>query len=276
MKRKTGKFSTFKKRFRYYLLLGGGLSCAAILGSGNLPKDSKKEYFDTYSIYGMDISKHTHKVDWTKVKEHDIRFVFLKSTEGSTYVDPKYGEFYREAKEHDIAVSAYHFFRFERSGKEQFENFDRVVDVADLDLIPVLDIEEAPKFNRPHNIPAVIKEIRRFLDLFEEKYGVKMILYSNEAGYNRYLKKDFPDYEIWITSFRYTPTIDRPWLFWQFSHTARIEGTRNVVDLNLFNGNEEQWEQYLSESRATLRSLRDKSAKQDQATTTTPKKDGKL
>ena len=40
-----------------------------------------------YPITGIDVSKHTGKIDFQKVKEQSIDFVFMKSTEGEKYKD---------------------------------------------------------------------------------------------------------------------------------------------------------------------------------------------
>ena len=43
---------------------------------------------DTSSIiHGIDISHHQKTIDWNKVKESGISFVFVKATEGIDYLD---------------------------------------------------------------------------------------------------------------------------------------------------------------------------------------------
>ena len=38
----------------------------------------------------MDVSHHNGKIDWEKVKKyHHPLFVYVKATEGATYVDPQ-------------------------------------------------------------------------------------------------------------------------------------------------------------------------------------------
>lgn len=44
-------------------------------------------------IYGIDVSRHQGKIDWKKVrrwKNKNLDFVYIKATEGATYVDETY------------------------------------------------------------------------------------------------------------------------------------------------------------------------------------------
>nr|MBK9653263.1 hypothetical protein [Bacteroidota bacterium] len=76
-----------------------------------------------YPITGIDVSKHTGKIDFQKVKEQSIDFVFMKSREGENYKDETFEKNYLGAKESGILFGVYHFFRFNKSGKKQAINF---------------------------------------------------------------------------------------------------------------------------------------------------------
>ena len=81
-----------------------------------------------YPITGIDVSKHTGKIDFQKVKEQSIDFVFMKSTEGENYKDETFENNYLGAKESGIPIGTYHFFRFNKSGKSQANNFLSAID----------------------------------------------------------------------------------------------------------------------------------------------------
>ncbi|MBS1764014.1 MAG: hypothetical protein JSS90_03485 [Bacteroidetes bacterium] len=59
-----------------------------------------------YPITGIDISEHTGKVDFKKVKTQSIHFVFLKASEGENYVDKNFEKYYHESKLNKIPVGA--------------------------------------------------------------------------------------------------------------------------------------------------------------------------
>ena len=53
-----------------------------------LPKgDYTVNYINKNSIIGIDISHHQKKINWSEVKKwknHDIKFIYIKASEGST------------------------------------------------------------------------------------------------------------------------------------------------------------------------------------------------
>ena len=93
------------------------------------------------TLFGIDVSHHQGTIDWNKVKAAGVQFVFLKATEGETFVDKRYAINRAGAKAVGIPCGAYHFFRPKASLTAQIDNF--VKTVAKLqpgDLPPVLDI----------------------------------------------------------------------------------------------------------------------------------------
>jgi len=49
---------------------------------------------ETNQIIGIDVSHHQGDIDWELLSEQmDVRFVYLKATEGRDYTDPKLREY---------------------------------------------------------------------------------------------------------------------------------------------------------------------------------------
>ena len=89
--------------------------------------------------FGIDISHHNGKIDWGIVPSVD--FVYIKATEGATYIDPMYNVNLKGARSRKYKVGAYHYFRTSSSATKQFENFKKQVKRTDVDLIPVVDVD---------------------------------------------------------------------------------------------------------------------------------------
>jgi len=49
-------------------------------------------------IYGVDVSDHQGRADWREVAGSGVSFVFIKATEGSTYVDSYFASDLAEAR----------------------------------------------------------------------------------------------------------------------------------------------------------------------------------
>ena len=58
---------------------------------------------------GIDISSYQGYIDWAKVSsDKDIRFVYIKATEGATYRSPHYAHNITQARRYGLLVGSYH------------------------------------------------------------------------------------------------------------------------------------------------------------------------
>ena len=94
-----------------------------------------------FPVVGIDVSSHQGKINWKEVYSSKINFAFIKATEGETFVDKRFKYNFSNAKKNKIIVGAYHFFRFNKGGKEQAYNFINNVSLTPMDFPPVLDVE---------------------------------------------------------------------------------------------------------------------------------------
>lgn len=198
-----------------------------------------------YPITGIDVSIHTGKIDWTKVRQQQVHFAYVKATEGVTYLDPRYKSNYKGAKESGLKTGAYHFFRFNKPGKEQAENFLKHVEMQGDDLPPVIDVEDWGNKHHKKTPMEITKEIDAFIQLVEQRTGRDVIIYTNESSYKSYIAGHFDSSLIWICTFRKEPKLEKDmWVFWQHTHDGRLDGVEGWVDWNTFNGSEEDWSRF--------------------------------
>lgn len=201
-----------------------------------------------FDIHGIDVSKYQQAIDWEEVKMMEvdalrISFAFMKATEGLGNVDGYFKRNWNKSKQAGLSRGAYHFFIATKSGKEQAKHFISTVELESGDLPPVLDVEQTY---------GVADELLRervtdFLEAVSIHYGVTPIIYTNVDFYNRHLGKDFEDYPLWVAHYlqKNKPRINRKWVFWQHSEQGRVNGIRNKVDFNVFNGNDSDFQQLL-------------------------------
>ncbi len=194
---------------------------------------------ENYSIHGIDVSKYQDMIAWEevkamKVKNIQVGFSFIKATEGIGNTDPLFKRNWKRAGDNDMIRGAYHFFIGSKDGRMQAENFIDKVDLAPGDLPPVLDIEQLNGATSAE----IKKEAKEWLDIVENYYKVKPVIYTNVDFYNRNLGADFDKYPLWIAHYYQPekPKIGREWIFWQHSDEGRVNGIRSKVDFNVFNG----------------------------------------
>ncbi|MDE6501752.1 MAG: glycosyl hydrolase family 25 [Ruminococcus sp.] len=197
-----------------------------------------------YSVLGVDVSNYQGLIDWEKLDEQNISFAFIKATEGSGHIDESARRNLERASETNIKKSAYHFFSFDSAGETQAENYISVVGADEIDMPPVVDIEyyADKKSNKPDKKDAE-KILRPLLEILEEYYGVKPIIYTTFPVYLRYVKENFSDYPLWIRNVNFEPDLI-DWKFWQYCDKGELygyDGEEKYIDLNVYNGTIEQF-----------------------------------
>lgn len=192
-----------------------------------------------FSIHGIDVSHHQDDIDWTLIKKMNVKgisigFAFLKSTEGTNYVDPNFKDNMEGCNENNIPRGAYHYFIAAKSGKEQAAHFIENTNLVKGDLAPVLDIEE----NKGTTAEQLHTRLAEWLDAVENKFKTKPIIYCNIEYYNKYIAGQFSGYPIWIAHYKAVnaPRINDSWAIWQHNEHGNVNGIRTDVDFNVFNG----------------------------------------
>ena len=96
------------------------------------------------NIYqGIDVSSWQGNIDFRAVKNSGIDIVYIKSSEGSNYIDPYFEQNYRNAKENGLKVGFYHYVtaRSVEQARIQANFFARVISGKQPDCRLAMDFE---------------------------------------------------------------------------------------------------------------------------------------
>lgn len=205
---------------------------------------------ESYPIHGIDVSKYQSMIAWEEVKAMKVKniqlgFAFIKATEGIGNTDPHFKRNWKKTKDNEIIRGAYHFFIGSKDGRMQAENFIDNVELEPGDMPPVLDAEQL----NGASAVQLRKEMRKWLEIVENHYGVKPIIYTNVDFYNRHLGSEFDGYPLWAAHYYQPdqPRIKRGWVFWQHSDEGRVNGIVSKVDFNVFKGDSTEFKNLLIE-----------------------------
>jgi lysozyme len=212
----------------------------------NFGKASPKQL----AVHGVDISRWQGDIDWAKLRGQGANFVYIKSTDGGDHIDPMFRQNWRDAEKAGLKRGAYHFFYWCRTAREQADWFIRNVPKVKGALPPVIDVEwnHTSSCKRRPSRENVIEKMQVFMDKLEAHYGQRPIIYTAPDFYADNLKGAFQDYPFWLRSVAAHPSKvypGRKWLFWQYSGSGLSHGVDGHIDLNVFNGDENQWRRWL-------------------------------
>jgi GH25 family lysozyme M1 (1,4-beta-N-acetylmuramidase) len=199
------------------------------------------------TLEGIDVSHWQEQINWPMVAAAGKKFVIMKATEGTGFVDPMYATNHAGARAAGIATTAYHFASPDSTQGEAIAEANHFVDVAQLtdgDLIPALDLEVAGGLSTT----GLRNWVAGWLAQVAARIGVKPMIYVspnfwvNHMGDTRW----FADagYQIlWIAHWGVSsPTVPaqnwggRGWTFWQYSNCGSVPGISGCVDLDRYNG----------------------------------------
>lgn len=222
-------------------------------------------------IYGIDISRYQHDIDkkhyaihWPQVRishlgtiskkrvsgtvDYPVSFCFIKVSEGITIRNNYFASDYAAARRQGIRVGCYHFFSTKSSASEQAAFFIKNARFSRGDMPPVLDLEPTDAQIRAMGGAEVLfKRVRLWMKAVEKHCGQKPILYVGQNFVNKYLGKapDIKrDYLVWIARYgEYKPDVRLA--FWQLCPDGRVKGITGTVDINVFNGYHDQYQDFL-------------------------------
>jgi lysozyme len=233
-----------------------GFVIAAIVGCGKLLFDAgiilvNHPDRDRFPIRGIDISNYQPNIDWDLIDRSQVNFVLMKATEGGDFKDPLFKNNWQHVQQKGLTPGAYHFFTFCKSGQEQAKNYIEMVPLSQATLPPVIDLEFIGNCKKRPTQSGLEKELNIFIDLVQQRYHKRPILYVTYEFYDLYLRDKYRDSPIWISDFyswnKLPVLADRkPWTFWQYSERGRVKGINHPVDLDVFNGDNAQFQQLIN------------------------------
>lgn len=219
-------------------------------------------------IYGIDISRHQHEkgrrrygINWKQLRitslgqrhpsggqTFPVSFVYIKSTEGTSIRNRYFMRDYAKAKQQGLHVGAYHFFSLKTPALAQATYFVNNTLFRHGDFPPVLDVEPTDaQINAIGGDEVLMQRIRTFMDYVEKRTHMRPILYVNQMFINKHMQNATDikqNYNVWIARYgEYKPDVKL--VYWQLSPDGRVSGINGPVDINVFNGYQGQWDEFL-------------------------------
>jgi lysozyme len=198
-----------------------------------------------YDVRGIDLSLHNGMINYEELDSLD--FVFLKVTEGGNWTDQTFLKHYDAFRERDVAIGAYHFFRFDVDGQKQANHFLTHLQGKEFQIPLVVDVEQENNPMVPRDL--VVTRLRAFMKEVKRQTGIKPTIYTNGTGYSDFISEDFSDYTLWLSSTNTWRPALMDCTFWQFNIDADLMAITHRADLNVFRGSRKEWEGYLAENK---------------------------
>jgi GH25 family lysozyme M1 (1,4-beta-N-acetylmuramidase) len=203
----------------------------------------------TATTPGIDVSHHQGSINWTSVRNAGIQFAFIKATEGTGFLDSRFGTNYVNAYFAGVIRGAYHFALPDRSSGAFQANFlasNGGAWSADSRTLPAaLDLEGNPygPFCYGRSQASMRSWIQSFLDQYRARTGRHAVIYTTTSWWQTCTGNWSGPWQtspLWIARWASSPgtlPAGAPfWSFWQYTSTGSVPGVAGNVDRNDFNG----------------------------------------
>ena len=189
------------------------------------------------TYFGMDVSSYQGYIDYDKVKQEGIQYVYIKATEGTWYTDRYLRYNYENAKRVGIKVGFYHFVRAtnQERAKAEARYFANAISGMEPDCRLAMDFEIFGSLSSWE-----VNEISKtFLE--ETKYltGKDMVIYSNtNSAINVFSYELASKYPLWVAHYGVNQPSDNgkwsSWVGFQYTSKGILNGINGYVDLDRF------------------------------------------
>jgi len=200
-------------------------------------------------VYGFDISNWQPTINWIQIAENapDLKYVFIKATEGTGYISPTFKAQWDGAGSISQLRGAYHYLHTELSGKAQANYF--MAHASKGELPPVFDAEDAdhlPAYPTTAQAKAAGQSVYEFTDTVANAWGQKVVIYTGSWFWNRlaiYAQAASKSCDYFGATYHALDDVGpylsmgwSTWTLWQYSSKGKLTGCPDYVDLSVFHG----------------------------------------
>lgn len=190
------------------------------------------------NVLGIDVSHHNGVVNWQQVAKDGYKFVYLKLTEGKSYVDKTTYNNYIGAKNAGLRVGFYHFAHPNNDPIAEVDFFIKKLGDMKADLPHCLDLEESKGLSKAKISAFALK----WMDYLQKKTGITPILYTGYSFLGNFTNT-MAKYPLWVARYSGSnrvkgfnspgsSTIWRSWAMFQYTDSGKVSGIKGNVDIN--------------------------------------------
>ncbi|WP_346916443.1 GH25 family lysozyme [Clostridium sp.] len=184
---------------------------------------------------GIDISSWQGNVNFKKVKDSGIEIVYIKATEGISYVNNFFSSSYEDAKAKGLKIGFYHYFLGGVDPKAQARHFVNTIGNRKFDCRLAIDIEQTNGLDKTSLTSAVIT----FLEEVKKLTGKGIVVYTYTNFARTSLDERLEIYPLWIAEYGVNRPGNNPiwneWVGFQYSSNGQVPGVIGNCDLNELN-----------------------------------------
>lgn len=181
---------------------------------------------------GIDVSKWQGVIDWAKVKSSGIQFAIIRSSCGTTYLDPQLQANVKGCEANGIPYGFYHYTyaKTVAEAEKEAEYFLKAIAGYSPSYPVYFDIED-------NNLQGLGKTLLTDMTVAFcgklEKAGYYSAVYANKYWLSSILDYSrLARFDCWLAQYSTQATWDGNYGIWQFSSRGKVNGIIGNVDMD--------------------------------------------
>lgn len=185
---------------------------------------------------GIDVSEWQGSIDYSLVKNNGIDVVYIRSSEGNSYIDPYFRDNYENAKDNGLKVGFYHYLtaRSVSEARLQAQFFVSVIKGTSPDCKLAMDFESFGNLS----ISEINEISEAFLSEVQRLSEKEVVIYSDAYNAARTFSPELANkYPVWVADYFVSEPGNGNWSTWvgfQYTDRGRIAGISGNVDRDYF------------------------------------------
>ncbi|WP_155286496.1 GH25 family lysozyme [Lacticaseibacillus zhaodongensis] len=234
--------NTFARRRRtIYILIA--LVVLVIAGAGGywLMHRNPRPSNSSYPVLGVRLDQTDGFPDFDQLHQLDVRYVYLKATEGASYFDDNFSANYERASSSTMAVGAYHYFSFASTPAAQANYFFSKVG-ASIGTLPIgIQVSEYTSLPAKATLG---RNLTEFVNLMKVHYGQDCIIMASPKVL-AYISEAAPGTQrMQIGGSRREASRCQ---FWEYSSSAPVPGGSDKYRCSVFMGKRKAFQKLLTQ-----------------------------
>lgn len=187
---------------------------------------------------GIDVSEHQGQIDWEKLSQTPVEFVYIRIgyssiKDGTIYEDPFWRQNYEQARLNGLSIGVYYYstaITLDEAKKEANQVNEWLIGHS-LDLPVGFDMEPYTTGSRIDQLSK--QEATSIAKTFINTLHQKAILYGNQTWLTQRIDiSQLAEVPIWYAQYNSAPDYTR-FNLWQYSSTGLLPGISTHVDMNI-------------------------------------------
>ena len=185
---------------------------------------------------GIDVSRWQGTINFEEVANDEIDIVYIKATQGTTYVSPTFEEQYINAKNNGLKIGFYHYVtaRTVEEARNEAQFFASKISGKQIDCKLAMDFEEFGNLSQ-EEINAIGLA---FMKRLEELTNKPAVIYSNTYAARTIWNGEIIKYPLWVAEYGVSKPRDNgkwnSYVGWQYTNMGNIKGVNGNVDRDKF------------------------------------------